>query len=183
VDKAQYIALDTRGRYYPLTPDPYEKAFQEFLANPNYSILAEADGYFLFQQADGPRIKRLLEAELGQGIALPGFDIAAEDERGEYISQSLPPRVSRAQTIRLSLYWQSVAEMDTDYTVFTHLLDDRLPDNGFRLTEIWQSAIFKLTSRWQPEKVVRDVHYLSLSPDCKPGTGVLAHQLKVCYNH
>ncbi len=182
MDEAQYVALDTRSRYYPLTPDPYEMELQKLLANPNYSILAEADGYFLFQQSDGPRIKHLLEAELGQGIALLGFDIAAQDERGEYISQSLPLQVSPGQTIRLSLYWQSVAEMDTDYTVFTHLLDDEgrivgqhdgLPGNGFRLTEIWQPAIFKLTSRWQPGQVVRDVHYLSLSPDCKPSRGTL----------
>lgn len=182
VDEAQYIALDTQGRYYPLTPDPYEKAFQELLANPNYRILTEADGYFLFQQVEGPFIENLVEAELGQGIALLGFDIAAQDERGEYISQSLPLRVSPGQTIRLSLYWQGVAEMDIDYTVFTHLLDsegrivgqhDELPGNGFRLTEIWQPAIFKLTSRWQAGEIVRDVHYPSLSPDCKPGTGAL----------
>jgi len=182
VDEAEYIALDTQGRYYPLPPDSYEKEFQELLANPNYRILAEADGYFIFQQADGPRIEHLLEAELGQGIALLGFDIAAKDERGEYISQSLPLQVSPGQTIRLSLYWQSVAEMDTDYTVFTHLLDDEgrivgqhdgLPGNGFRLTEIWQPAIFKLTSKWQPGEVMRDVHYLNLSPGCKPGRDTL----------
>jgi hypothetical protein len=119
---------------------------------------------------------------LDQEIALLGFDVAAQDKRGEYISQSPPLRVSPGQTIRLSLYWQSVAEMDTDYTAFTHLLDgegrivgqhDELPGNGFRLTEIWQPATFKLTSRWQPGEVVRDAHYLSLSPDCKPGTGAL----------
>jgi uncharacterized membrane protein len=182
MDEAQYIALDTQSRYYPLTPDPYEMEFQKLLANPDYRILAEADGYFLFQQAEGPSIEHLLETELGQGVALLGFDIGAKDEHGEYISQSLPLRVSPGQTIRLSLYWQSVAEMDTDYTVFTHLLDDEghvvgqhdeLPGNGFRLTEIWQPAIFKLTSRWQPGEIARDVHYLSLSPDCKPGTGAL----------
>jgi hypothetical protein len=181
-DEAQYVALDTQGRYYPLTPDPYEQAFQELLANPAYKILAEADGYFLFQHADGPLIENPLEAELDQEIALLGFDVAAQDKRGEYISQSPPLRVSPGQTIRLSLYWQSVAEMDTDYTAFTHLLDgegrivgqhDELPGNGFRLTEIWQPATFKLTSRWQPGEVVRDAHYLSLSPDCKPGTGAL----------
>lgn len=182
VDEVQYIALDTQSRYYPLTPDSYERDFQGLLANPDYSILAEADGYFLFQQADGPCIEHLLEAELGQGIALLGFDIATKNEQDEYISRSLPLRVSPGQTIRLSLYWQGVAEMDTDYTVFTHLLDDEdriigqhdgLPGNGFRLTELWQPAIFKLTSRWQPGEIVRDVHYLSLSPDCKPGRGTL----------
>jgi uncharacterized membrane protein len=181
-DEAQYIALDTQGSYYPLTPDPYEMGVQGLLANPNYSILAEADGYFLFQQAEGPSIEHLLETELGREVALLGFDIAAENEWGKYVSQSLPLRVSPGQTIRLSLYWQSVAETDTDYTVFTHLLDDEgrivgqhdgLPGNGLRLTEIWQPAIFKLTSRWQAGEVVRDVHYLSLSPDCKPGTGTL----------
>jgi hypothetical protein len=174
--------LDTQGGYYPLTTDPYEIGFQELLANPDYSILDEADGYFLFQQVDGPCIEHLLGTELGQGVALLGFDIAAQDERGEYISQSLPLRVSPGQIIRLSLYWESLAEMDMDYTVFTHLLDDEgrivgqhdeLPGNGLRLTEIWQPAIFKLTSRWQAGEIVRDVHYLSLSPDCKPGTGAL----------
>ena len=189
MDEAQYIALDTQGSYYPLTTDPYEMGVQELLANPDYRILAEADGYFLFQQADGPRIEYRLGTELDQEITLLGFDIAAKDEWGEYIFQSLPLRVSPGQTIRLSLYWESLAEMDTDYTVFTHLLDDEgrvvgqhdgFPGNSFRLTEIWQPATFKLTSRWQPGEIMRDVHYLSLSPDCKPGIGALEVGM---YNH
>lgn len=178
----QFIALDTKGSYYPLEPHSYEKDFQHLLADPTYKISVEADGYFLFQKADGLAIEHPLRAKLGGQIALLGFDLAVENESGGYIPQSLPLQIAPGQKIRLSLYWQGLAGIDTDYTVFTHVLDDEdriigqhdgFPGNGFRLTELWQPAVFKLTSKWRPGEVVRDVHYLSVDHHAKASRGLL----------
>jgi hypothetical protein len=65
------------------------------------------------------------------------------------------------------LYWQAVGEMDTDYTVFVHLVDgngtvwgqdDSAPMNGTYPTTLWQ-----------PGEFVTDAHQLTLPPDLPPG--------------
>jgi len=73
----------------------------------------------------------------------------------------------RSQTVMLTLYWQAVGEMDTDYTVFAHLVDgkgtvwgqhDSVPMNGTHPTTLWQ-----------PGEFVTDAHLLALPPDLPPG--------------
>jgi hypothetical protein len=67
----------------------------------------------------------------------------------------------------LTLYWQAVGEMDTDYTVFVHLVDgngtvwgqhDSVPMNGTYPTTLWQ-----------PGEFVTDAHPLTLPPGLPPG--------------
>ena len=69
---------------------------------------------------------------LGDGVRLLGYDVDDGARPGE--------------TLRLTLYWQCVAEMTGSYTVFTHLLDvdnvirgqvDRLPASGAAPTTGW----------------------------------------------
>jgi hypothetical protein len=69
---------------------------------------------------------------LGDGVRLLGYDVDDAARPGE--------------TLRLTLYWQCVAEMTKSYTVFTHLLDtenvirgqvDRLPASGAAPTTGW----------------------------------------------
>jgi hypothetical protein len=71
------------------------------------------------------------------------------------------------RTLRLTLYWQTLAQMDQDYTVFTHLIDNR-----FR---IWaqhdsqpQDGQYP-TSQWIEGEVIVDEHELTLADDIPPG--------------
>jgi len=77
------------------------------------------------------------EADFGGQIMLVGFDFDSP-ERG----LSVEP----GQAIPLTLYWQALASMDRDYTVFVHLLDeggwiwgqkDSQPLDGFYPTSFW----------------------------------------------
>jgi hypothetical protein len=70
---------------------------------------------------------------LGTGIALAGFDLE---------SDKIPP----GGTLRLALHWTDVGPVDTDYTVFVHVLDanekvvtqrDQQPAAGRRPTTSW----------------------------------------------
>jgi hypothetical protein len=70
--------------------------------------------------------------------------------------------------VHLTLFWQAVEEVDGDYTVFTHLVDeqgqlwgqkDNPPVDGFHPTNVWEAG-----------EIVRDQYNLGISPDAPPGS-------------
>jgi hypothetical protein len=74
-------------------------------------------------------------------------------------------------TLSLTLYWKALAEMDTSYTVFIHLLDaedkiwgqrDSLPGNGSLPT-----------TGWLPSEVIADVYEVPIQPEAPPGSYVI----------
>ncbi len=90
-----------------------------------------------------------LNATLGNAIALEGFDLS-------------PTRMHPGGSIHLRLYWKDLEPLQTDYTVFVHLLNgaeqvvtqrDQPPAEGRRPT-----------SSWFPGDVVAD-DYLLVIPD------------------
>jgi hypothetical protein len=102
-----------------------------------------------------PVISQPMSVTLGSQVALAGYDVKSQ------ISNV------GSQTVMLTLYWQAVGEMDTDYTVFVHLVDgngtvwgqhDSVPMNGTYPTTLWQ-----------PGEFVTDAHPLTLPPDLPPG--------------
>jgi len=185
--KAQYLALDTQGHLYPLDLPSYEREVQKVLSDPEWEIFGDIGrpgtvrGYYVFRRSR-LKIGSPLPAVVGQGISLLGFDLALQDDDGKYIPRSSPYSPARGRGLRLTLYWQCLASMDVDYTVFVHLTGpggqmiaqhDGWPANGFRLTELWQPMPFKRTSQWTEGEVFRDIHYLQLSPDASPGEALL----------
>jgi hypothetical protein len=67
----------------------------------------------------------------------------------------------------VTLYWQALAPIPNDYTVFVHFFDaqgtllaqqDGQPMNGLAPT-----------SWWAPREIVRDVHTLDVPADWAPG--------------
>jgi hypothetical protein len=97
-----------------------------------------------------------LQANFGDLIALRGYQVS--------------PKVGQAgRDLALTLYWQALAEIPLDYTVFVHVLgpDGQVAaqdDNG----PWWEVPL--PTSTWQPGENLRDRHTLHLPPDLPPGT-------------
>jgi hypothetical protein len=83
-------------------------------------------------------------------------------------SYSLSERARRpGDVVNLTLYWQSAAKIDKDYTVFVHLLDasgnvraqmDAPPRGGAYPTSLWDAG-----------EIVRDDYALALPRDLAPG--------------
>ena len=95
----------------------------------------------------GSRV-RLLGYELAEGHAAPGDEL------------------------QLTLYWQALDPLESDYTVFVHLLDeagqirgqgDGPPVGGFQPTAFWD-----------PGEVIIDGHSVTIDTDAVPGTYRLA---------
>ncbi len=101
-----------------------------------------------------PAMQERRKETLGQVVRLLGYDVAES-------------RLKPGQALRLTLYWQCLAPMETSYTVFTHLLrntsqmccgHDSIPVGGTRPTP-----------GWVLHEVLTDVHEIILPSDAPPG--------------
>ena len=108
---------------------------------------------------DVPLISHPLTAPLGRQVELLGYDLSAET-------------AAPGDVLILTLYWRALAEMDEDYTVFTHLLasdgsiagqQDGIPVGGTYPTSLWL-----------PGEVVVDRYKIPVRADAAPGTHRLA---------
>ncbi len=103
---------------------------------------------------DVPPVVHAERAAFADQIELLGYDIDLANARP-------------GGSIALTLYWRALVEMDTSYTVFTHLLgpdgqivaqQDNIPINGTYRTTLWL-----------PGEIVTDPYNISLPPDLSPG--------------
>jgi 4-amino-4-deoxy-L-arabinose transferase-like glycosyltransferase len=98
-------------------------------------------------------------AVLGDAVELLGYSV----DRGT---------VRAGERINLTLYWRALADMDRDYTVFTHLLG---PHNPATNGPLWAGHDGQPdgghypTKAWKPGEIVLDVHPLTLAVDAPPG--------------
>ena len=103
---------------------------------------------------ESPPIQHPLEINLGDQVALLGYDLDATE-------------LKAGGALSLTLYWKALAQMDTSYTVFVHVLDgedriwgqrDSVPGNGTLPTTGWLSG-----------EVVADHYDIPVQPDAPPG--------------
>jgi len=96
------------------------------------------------------------QANLGGKMELRGSDLS--------------PGVGQpGSDLEVTLYWQALAPMDRDYTVFVHMAG---PDGQLVAQHDGQPwwEVSLPTSTWQPGEELRDQHVLKLPPDLAPGT-------------
>jgi hypothetical protein len=74
--------------------------------------------------------------------------------------------------LRLTLYWQALAEMDTSYTVFIHLLGEDGRIWGQRDSVPGDGAL--PTTGWLPGEIIADECEVALAPDAPPGAYAVA---------
>ncbi len=87
-------------------------------------------------------------------VRLPGFDLVQEES-----------------TLALTVYWQALQRMDTDYTVFVHLLDEQ--GNIVAQDDALPRRSTYPTSWWEASEIVADTILLNLTA-VPPGEYVLA---------
>ena len=105
-----------------------------------------------------PAIQHPRAANLGDQVEFMGYDLDQTE-------------VAQGETLHLTLYWRALSEMETSYTVFTHLLDganqiqgqrDNPPVNGSYPTMLWV-----------PGEVVADEYAIIVNADAPPGEHVI----------
>ena len=95
-----------------------------------------------------------LHAEFGGQVRLLGYDLE-------------PSAVTPGTTLHLTLYWEAMDEVATNYTTFAQLLgpDGRVYGQHDRLT----GDDAYPTRRWRLDDIVRNEHTLTVSSDARPG--------------
>ncbi len=100
-----------------------------------------------------PKVQHQVGADLGGVVRLVGYDLAATVRAGD--------------ALRLTLYWQALAGMDQDYTVFTHLLDEEGRVFGGKDNPPVRGAA--PTSLWVEGEFIQDVYEIAAPPDAPAG--------------
>jgi hypothetical protein len=86
-------------------------------------------------------------------IALMGYDLDRRTARP-------------GEAIQLTLYWRALAEMEEDYTVFTHVLGEE--DRLWAQMDSQPQKGAAPTSSWQVGQVIEDHYDLAIKPDTPP---------------
>ncbi len=98
-------------------------------------------------------IEHPLEAELEGKVRLLGYNMESGFRPGD--------------GIHLTFFWQALAKMEKDYTVFIHLIDEEGKLWGQKDSE--PADGFYPTTAWEAEEIVRDQYDLVISPEAPPG--------------
>ncbi len=93
------------------------------------------------------------ETILGDKVRLLGYNLESGFRPGD--------------GIHLTLFWQCLEEMDQDYTVFTHLIDEK--QNIWGQKDNQPVDGFYPTSQWEVGEIVRDQYDILISPETPPG--------------
>ena len=121
---------------------------------PGFGPFGEDLRIYVRPQHEEPTVTNPQEAQLADGIAFLGYDMAAG------------PR-HRDEPLRLALYWQAQTPRHRSYTVFVHLLD-----RDGRLATGWDNPPCRgtcPTSSWESGEVIRDEYMLPLDGSLPPG--------------
>jgi hypothetical protein len=97
-------------------------------------------------------------ARLGERVELLGYDLDREEARP-------------GETLHLTLVWRCLSEMDTSYTVFTHLLDEGEQIRGQQDNPPLAGRY--PTTLWAVGEVVVDRYEIEVQGDAPPGTYVI----------
>ena len=153
------IVSDRYGPRVPLGIPPGDYRMEVRVADTAVDLgtvtVRETDRVF-----EAPSMMYPVEASLGDRVELLGYDLSTGS-------------VASGETFALTLYWRALAEMRTDYTVFTHLL---APDGSMTGQRDNQPVGGTYpTSLWVPGEVVRDIYDIPVRVDASEGE----HRLEV----
>ncbi len=157
------LPVDTPKGYYRLEVSFYDPStLSRLSATESYSgtplgDMVTIDYLYVGEPSQVPADALALQATLGEQINL----LAAEFDSLQNTT------IRPGETLPLHLFWQTTAEIKTNYTVLVHLLG---PD-GQIVTQADQQPLggFLPTTFWPPERVISDEYLLQLPPDAPLG--------------
>lgn len=132
-----------------------------------------------------PYSGRSLQPDGGGGLLLGPFDIpprpppsleslgiehpmtAELDGQVRFLGYNLEGHFRPGGSLHLTLFWQALTKMEGNYTVFTHLVDERGGLWGQKDNQPVDG--FYPTVGWTEGEIVRDQYDLTISPQAPPG--------------
>lgn len=181
-DNFEYLVLDRKLRHYPFTEEEINNIIDERIADPKLTIVAEADGMFLFQSTKNFKGNNRPVGKASEGylavsegaIGLQTAELSVADGRGIFHApvSRFELIVEPSKEIRVTVYWMALDSMSKNRTVSVRLADetgwliaqhDGTPSNGRRPTSAWEEGWY-----------FRDVYYLTIPEGASPGVYTLS---------
>jgi len=172
-ERVEYFLFDRHLHPYPMQRYELDAQIDDMIADTRYTIEWEADGIYLFHQGGQALPSFPVDAVADGTMRLARVEVAASDEDGVYrIATQEPVALAPGRQVRVSLYWEALAAPDAERTVSVRISDssgalaaiyDSLPGQGKKPTSWWEEG-------WQ----IRDVYYLTVSPQAPAGRGSLS---------
>ncbi len=154
-ESTDYVLVDLNPRWDGARDGAMPALLADLEASPDHELMYSGHDVYLFRHRFArPPIQHPVEVNLGNRVKLLGYGLGTETVRpGELLS--------------LTLYWQTIAPMETSYTVFVHIIDeggviraqkDGLPVKGTHPT-----------THWRLGEIVVDLYEVLISPEVAPG--------------
>jgi len=144
-------------------PGSYQLAVSLYDPYRGQALELDSGGELLLEPIEIPRreppaltsldIEHPQEAILGDKVRLLGYNMESGFRPGD--------------GIHLTLFWQCLEEMDRDYTVFTHLIDEK--QNIWGQKDNQPVDGFYPTGQWEVGEIVRDQYDILISSETPPG--------------
>lgn len=172
VENVDYLLLDRNLHPYPLQPHEMASAIDNAVADTSYVVELEGDGIYLLHRGGEPLPAFEAGAVAGETMRLNRVEVAVRGEDGFFhIVAQGPVALQAGDEVRISLYWEALADPVAERTVSVRIADhsgalaavhDNMPGRGKKPTSWWRAG-------WQ----IRDVYYLTVSPQAPSGPGSL----------
>ncbi len=149
------IPHDAPAGAYTLTLTVFEHAGQP-VGRPTSLLTVQVQA--VDRRTIVPSISHPRSDYLGQQVEFLGYDLDRQ-------------QVRPGEPLHLTLYWRALAPMETNYTVFTHLLDQNEQIRGQQDNPPMQGRY--PTTLWMVGEVVVDEYVLVVDPLAQPGEHVI----------
>jgi hypothetical protein len=150
---ADYILLNLNPRYGGRISIRNRELLPILEKSPCYELIYAENSILLFRHRPPP-MEHALSANLRNMVQLLGYDLSTD-------------RLEPSDTLQLTLYWQGLSKMETNYTVFTHLLDQ---DNYiWGQKDNWPVNNTYPTAKWVRGEIVIDRYDIMIDKDAPLG--------------
>jgi uncharacterized membrane protein len=153
VGKVDFALVDW-DPWFPHRPAEASSVLARLKESSNHELVYSKNNIFLFKKLPQLPIQHTAEANFSGQIKLLGYSLRAEEIRP-------------SDSVQLALYWQALANMETSYTVFTHLIDE----NGRMMGQKDNLPVSGLypTTEWTPGEKVVDRYEIATGPEIPLG--------------
>jgi uncharacterized membrane protein len=154
VGKVDFVLIDLDqpwSQYKPLEAYP---ALDRLKESPNHELIYSKNNVLLFRKRSELPLQHATEANFSGQIKLLGYTLEAED-------------IKPGDSVQLALYWQALADMETSYTVFIHLIDQDERMMGQKDNRP-VSGLYP-TTEWKPGEEIVDRYEIATGPEIPPG--------------
>jgi len=153
IGKVDFVLADLAPWFYhqPLEGPHMLALLKE---SSNHELIYSESNILLFRKLPELPMQHATEANFSGQIKLLGYTLKAEEIRP-------------GDSIQLALYWQGLANMETSYIVFTHIIDQDERIMGQKDNPP-VSGLYP-TTEWTPGEKIVDRYEIATSPEIPPG--------------